>query len=113
MIMRYRRRFFLWSLSLLLLCGLGSGLASAADAPKPSAPAAAPAPAPPAATPAPPPPSAAPAPPAPAAGAEPAPAAAYEVWAIDQSGQRRREPHVYGVRSRCARRGAHLPGYRQ
>src|SRR5439155_13070296 len=76
MIMRYRRRFFRWSLSLLLLCGLGSGLALAGDAPKPSEPAAAPAPAPP---------SAAPAPTAPAAGAEPAPAAAYEVWAIDQS----------------------------
>src|SRR5438105_7858261 len=85
MIMRYRRRFFLWSLSLLLLCGLGSGLASAADAPKPSAPAAAPAPAPPAATPAPSAPAATPAPPAPAAGAAPAPAAAYEVGAIDQS----------------------------
>src|SRR5438094_4415626 len=85
MIMRYRRRFFRWSLSLLLLCGLGSGLALAADAPKPSEPAAAPAPAPPSAAPAPPPPSAAPAPTAPAAGAEPAPAAAYEVWAIDQS----------------------------
>src|SRR5438094_7920593 len=94
MIMRYRRRFFRWFLSLLLLCGLGSGVALAADAPTPAEPAAAPAPVPPAATPAPappsaarapPPPSAAPAPTAPPAGAEPAPAAAYEVWAIDQS----------------------------
>jgi hypothetical protein len=75
--MRYRRRFFLCSLSLLLLSfGSGTGLALAADAPAPSAPSTTPAPAPPSAT---------PAPPAPAAGAVPAPAAAYEVWAIEQS----------------------------
>ena len=74
--MRYRRRFFLWSLSLLLLFGLGTHLTLAADAPAPSAPPA---------TPAPPPPAATPAPPAPAAGAAATPVAAYEVWAIDQS----------------------------